>query len=118
MLRQAPVVINGDGEQERDFVYVGDCVEANRLALTTSRVNAVYNLGTGVGTSVNQIYEALQRITGYPRPAAHGPARVGEARHISLDAGKAAREMGWRPKVTLEEGLQRTVAHLRDLAAL
>jgi UDP-glucose 4-epimerase len=118
MLKGEQVVINGDGEQERDFVYVGDCAEANRRALTTSRANTIYNLGTGVGTSVNHIFTALQTITGYRHSPVYGPAMLGETRRIYLDTSKAARALGWSPKVTLEEGLERTVDHFRDLAAL
>ena len=115
MLTDAPVVINGDGEQVRDFVYVGDCARANLLALTKAPDHAIYNLGSGRGTSVNEIFAALQRITGYRRSPLHGPAKTGETRRIYLDASKARRELGWEPTVHLEDGLEQTVAFFRTL---
>lgn len=107
MLAGDPVTITGDGEQQRDFVYVGDCAQGNLLGLNAPV--GIYNLGYGVGTSINQIFDALKQITGYPREAIHGPAKIGETRFIYLDAGKAKKFMGWMPTVTLEQGLQLTV---------
>ena len=114
MLSGEPVVINGDGEQLRDYVYVGDCARANLLALNAPQGGTIYNLGSGRGTSVNQIFDALKAITGYPRAAAHGPAKVGETRRIYLDARKAERELSWKPTVSLEQGLANTVAYFRE----
>ena len=119
MLAGGQVVINGDGEQQRDFVYVEDCARANLMAMTNQNANQVYNLGYGRGTTVNEIFTALKRITGYRLPAVHGPAKVGETRQIYLDATKAQRDLGWQPSVDLEEGLQQTVEYFkrRELAA-
>jgi UDP-glucose 4-epimerase len=111
MLTGRPVTINGDGEQLRDYVYVGDCARANLLALSTEIPDPIYNLGTGKGTSVNEIFQLLKNITGYPHDAVHGPAKVGETRNIYLDARKAQQGLGWQPLVDLEEGLRRVVAH-------
>ncbi len=113
MLAGEQAVVNGDGEQTRDYVYVGDCAAANVLALTTEKANTIYNLGSGRGTSVNQIFDTLKDITGYELPRVHGPAKLGETRHIYLDASKARTELAWRPTVTLEEGLEETVAYFR-----
>jgi UDP-glucose 4-epimerase len=113
MLRGEGVLINGSGEQTRDFVYVKDCAWANVLALENGS-GQIYNLGTGVETSVNQIFALLKEIIGYPREPRYGPAMVGETFRIYLDATKAQRELGWRPTVTLEEGLRRTVAYFRS----
>ncbi len=113
MLADKQVVINGDGEQLRDYAYVGDCAQANLLALTKNAGSGIYNLGSGRGTTVNQIFEALKTITGYQRLAVHGPAKVGETRRIYLDARKAQRELGWQPEVSLEDGLAQTVAYFR-----
>jgi UDP-glucose 4-epimerase len=107
MLVGEPVTITGDGEQQRDFVFVGDCARGNLLGLKAPV--GIYNLGYGIGTSVNQIFEGLKKITGYPYDPIHGPAKVGETRFIYLDASKAKKHMGWEPTVTLEEGLQKTV---------
>ncbi|HEX6032820.1 MAG TPA: NAD-dependent epimerase/dehydratase family protein [Anaerolineales bacterium] len=114
MLANEPAVVNGDGEQTRDFVYVGDCAYANYLALTMEHQPGIYNLGWGRPTSINQIFYALAKITGYSHPIQHGPAKVGETRHIYLDAQKAAKELGWTPTLTIEQGLEKTVSYFRD----
>ena len=113
MLAGEPVIVNGDGEQTRDFVYVGDCAYANYLAVTVDHQPGIYNLGWGRPTSINEIFFALARATDYPCLIEHGPAKLGETRHIYLDAKKAGRELGWFPTVTLEDGLEKTVAYLR-----
>lgn len=115
MLANEPAIINGDGEQTRDFVYVGDCAQANYLAVTVDHQPGIYNLGWGRPTSMNEIFLALAKITKYSQPIRHGPAKVGETRHIYLDATKAAKELGWTPTLTLEEGLEKTVSYFRDL---
>jgi UDP-glucose 4-epimerase len=114
MLAGEQVTINGDGEQTRDFVYVGDCAYANYLAVTVDHKPGIYNLGWGRPTSVNDIYFTLAKITGYPHPVQYGPAKVGETRHIYLDAAKANRDLGWIPTLTLEEGLGKTVDYFKD----
>lgn len=114
MLEGKEVVINGDGNQTRDFVYVADCARANLLALTTESDDGVFNLGSGRGTSVNEIFTELKSSTNYLLPPVHGPAKLGETRRIYLDANKAGRELGWRPTVGLKEGLERTVAYHRS----
>jgi UDP-glucose 4-epimerase len=116
MLASEPVLVNGDGEQTRDFVYVGDCAHANYLAVTVDHQPGIYNLGWGRPTSINEISFALAKATAYPHPIQHGPAKVGETRHIYLDATKAEKELGWTPTLTLEQGLEKTVAYLRDAA--
>ena len=113
MLRGEQPVIYGDGEQERDFVYVGDCARATLLALRAER-NGVYNLASGVGTSINTLYELLATITGFERAPIYGPARVGETRRIYLTADKARRELGWEPGTDLEAGLEQTVAYFQE----
>lgn len=114
MLSGEPVVVNGDGEQTRDFVYVGDCARANYLAVTVDHQPGIYNLGWSRPTSINEIYFTLAKVTGYSHPVQYGPAKVGETRHIYLDAAKANRDLGWAPTLTLEEGLEKTVAYFRD----
>jgi len=119
MLTGQPVVINGDGEQLSDYVYVGDCARANLLALTAPHKGCIYNLGSGQGTSVNQIFAALKKITGYEREPKYGPAKLGETRRIYLDARKARLELGWEPLVSLEAGLEQCVNYSKtvELAA-
>jgi UDP-glucose 4-epimerase len=113
MLNGTQIIINGDGEQERDFVYVEDCARANLFALTTANANTVYNLGFGRGTTVNEIYETLVPITGYKLQAKHGPAKLGETRRIFLDASKAGESLGWEASVDLTAGLQKTVEYFK-----
>jgi UDP-glucose 4-epimerase len=111
MLTGKPIVINGDGEQLRDYVYVGDCARANVIALASEATDTIYNLGTGKGTSVNEIFRLLRNATGYRGDGVHGPAKLGETRHIYLDVQKARQGLGWQPTVDLEEGLRRVVEH-------
>jgi len=113
MLAGEPVTINGDGDQTRDFVYVGDCAKANLLALTIDHEPGIYNLGWGRPTSINEITSVLVNGTDYKLPVQHGPAKVGETRHIYLDAAKIKKDLGWAPTITLEEGLEKTVAYFR-----
>ncbi len=111
MLRGQPVTINGDGRQQRDFTYVGDVADANLRAIRSG--SGVYNIGTGIGSDVNTIFEHLARLTGYTLPACYGPAKAGEVRANTVDAARAGRELGWQAKVSLAEGLALTVAHMR-----
>ena len=104
--------IFGDGEQERDFLYVDDAVEANVLAIEGGR--GIYNVGSGQGTSINRLFEILKGILRYKWRPIYGPARPGEVRKISLDSSRITNELGWRPKVNLAEGLKRTVDYLRS----
>jgi UDP-glucose 4-epimerase len=113
MLLGEPVTINGDGEQTRDYVFVGECAYANYLAITVDHASGIYNLGWGRPTSVNQIFTNLATIIEYNQPANYGPAKVGETRHIYLDASKAKKDLGWAPARTLEEGLRETVEYFR-----
>ncbi|MGH2537717.1 MAG: NAD-dependent epimerase/dehydratase family protein [Candidatus Promineifilaceae bacterium] len=112
MLAGEQVVINGDGEQERDFVYVGDCARANLLA-TRNEANGVFNIGSGRGTTINQVYASLRQLTGYRPEARHGPPKAGETRRIYLDASRAGRELAWEDTVSLEAGLARTVEYFK-----
>jgi len=114
MLRGEELTINGSGEQVRDYVYVTDCARCN-LMLLEQGSGHVYNLGYGIGTTVNEIFEQLKNITGYTKQALYGPAKVGETFKIYLNAGRAERELGWRPVIPLEEGLKRTVDYSKEV---
>jgi UDP-glucose 4-epimerase len=114
MLAGKPVTVNGSGEQVRDFVYVGDCARANLMTLENGS-GGTYNLGYGIGTSVNQIFDQLKAITGYTREASHGPAKPGETFRIYLDASRAKNELGWEPTVDLEQGLRKTVEYFQEV---
>lgn len=112
MLNGITPTIYGTGEKERDFTYVGDVARANVLALTRGD-NAIYNIGSGCGTKIATIYQKLQQVTGFASPPQYAPDKPGEVFRIYLDAGKAKRELGWEPMVSLDEGLRRTVEALR-----
>jgi UDP-glucose 4-epimerase len=110
LLHKQQAVINGSGEQERDFVYVSDVARSNLLALHKGN-GCIYNLGSSVGTTINEIYRRLKAITDYQGDEVHGPSKRGEVCRIYVDAARARRELGWQPRVSLEEGLRRTAAY-------
>ncbi len=112
MLDNKAVTINGTGEQERDFVYVGDVARANLLALKAGECRE-YNLGTGHGTSINQLFQELQKLTDYRHDPLHAPPKQGEVFKTALDSQAAQRDLGWTAEVSLEEGLARTVESFR-----
>jgi UDP-glucose 4-epimerase len=116
LLAGAECVINGDGEQTRDYVYVEDVANAVARALAYADVTGVVNIGTGVATSVNDIYRRLARAVGVTSPARHGPARPGEQRKSVLDAARAKAVLGWTASTPLDVGLAKTVEDLRELA--
>jgi len=103
--------IYGDGEQVRDFVYVNDVVSANLAALdaaTPEGEAAIFNIGTGRATSVNALWRVIERIARPTADAYHEPARSGDVRRSVLDAARAARQLGWQPRIDVEGGLART----------
>jgi UDP-glucose 4-epimerase len=100
--------IYGDGRQTRDYVFVGDVVGAMLAAL--GRDGGVFNVGTGVETSVLELYEAIQRVSGIQRDPAFADARLGELQRSVLDVSLAERELGWRPEHSLDDGLGKTWA--------
>jgi UDP-glucose 4-epimerase len=102
------VQIFGDGEQTRDFVYVGDVVRA--LLAAVGRDGGVFNVGTGAETSVNDLWAACRGVAGANGGAEHAPPRPGDLRRSVLDPATAQRELGWRPEHDLESGLRATWA--------
>ena len=101
-----PTQIFGDGSQTRDFIYVGDIVAAVLAAV--GHEGGVYNVGTGVETSVLELHSLCRRIAGDAAEPAFGPPRPGDIGRSVIDPGLAARELGWRPERTLEDGLRVT----------
>jgi UDP-glucose 4-epimerase len=99
--------IHWDGEQTRDFVYVGDCARANLLALEAGD-GAAYNVGTGVGTSINELFYTLLDVIGRQVEPRRGPRRAGDARHSYLDCTRIERNLDWRAEISLGQGLART----------
>jgi len=121
MLRGEPVVINGDGRYIRDYVYATDVARANVLALECDPPEGfmAFNVGTGLGTDVNQLEDRMRALCkavgrGGARPAdvpapKHGPHRAGDLRSNLISHRKASEVLNWRPAVTLDEGLRRTI---------
>jgi UDP-glucose 4-epimerase len=101
-------VINGDGKQTRDYVYVGDVVQANLKALEYPQ-NDAFNVGTGIETDVNRIFGILNRWTGGRAQEIHGPGKPGEQKRSVISYKRAKIKMNWEPKVALENGLKQTV---------
>jgi UDP-glucose 4-epimerase len=114
MLDGKTPLINGSGAQERDFCYVGDIARANVLALSCGG-GEIYNLGSGLGTSINQVYAQLRELTGSTCAEVHGPAKLGEVYRTYLSAERAAIGLGWVAQVPLRDGLSKTVAYFRTL---
>lgn len=119
MLQNQPVKIFGDGKNERDFVFVKDIARASLLATENDFGSNIFNLGSETPTSVNQIFDGLKQITGYPQEVIYAPARLGETRRIFLTAQRAKKILNWGPQVSLHDGLSETVEYFktRELAA-
>ncbi len=111
MLAGRPATVFGDGEQTRDYVYVGDTVDAFVAAMDRASGTLV-NIGTGVETSVNAIHAMLADIIGTAPAPMYGSQPPGELRRIALDNRRAASELAWTPKIDLRSGLARTAEHL------
>jgi UDP-glucose 4-epimerase len=117
LLSGRPCVINGDGEQTRDYVYVGDVADAVVRALIRPAATGAINIGTSRETTVNEIYRVLARAAGIDRPAEHGPARPGEQRRSALSWERARLLLEWAPIMPLDRGLAETVAWARASSA-
>jgi UDP-glucose 4-epimerase len=106
MGRGEPTTIFGDGEQTRDFIYVGDIVSG--VLAAAGHEGGVYNLGTGVETSVNELHAACRRVTGDDREPDYAPARDGDILRSAIDPGRAERDLGWRAQHSLDDALRLT----------
>lgn len=106
-------VIYGDGEQTRDYVYVGDVVRANLAALSYEG-SGVFNVGTTRETSVNELFETMRDLSDRTVPEEHAPAKPGEQQRSMLGVEQSRQALGWEPQVSLEEGLRHTVDWFRD----
>jgi UDP-glucose 4-epimerase len=111
--------IFGDGQQTRDFVFVGDVVRANLAALDVPprATAAVFNVATGEGTSVNRLWDVIASVAKPTVTPYHEPERPGDVRHSVLDPRRAGRELGWRPQVSLRDGIAKTWQWFVDKAA-
>jgi UDP-glucose 4-epimerase len=106
-------IIHGDGTQTRDYVFVGDVVEANLAALEHEK-SGIYNVGTGRETSVNELFWLLRKATGVDTVEKHGPSKPGEQQRSVLSHEQTTDALGWVPQTGLEEGLDRTVDWFKE----
>lgn len=114
MLAGEQPIINGNGRQTRDFIYVDDVVEAH-MAVLGKDVQGIYNVGTAHETSVNELFGKLVDLTKSGCKQLYGPSKKGEQARSVVDASKLRQELGWEPRVSLDEGLSRTVEYFRAL---
>ncbi|MBV8580357.1 MAG: GDP-mannose 4,6-dehydratase [Candidatus Eremiobacteraeota bacterium] len=112
-LQRQGVRIDWDGEQTRDYVYVGDVVRANVAALNKGNAD-IFVIGTGKKTSVNEIYRAMVDVTGFEAPVTNAPRRPGDAREVYFDPAHAKRGLGWEAEVALVDGMRKTYEFFRD----
>jgi UDP-glucose 4-epimerase len=117
MLTGGRPIVNGTGDQERDYVYVADVARANLLAVGKGS-GGMYNIGTGVSTSVNALFDHLAELTGYAEPRQHGEALSGEVFRIYVTNDRAKRDLGWEPTVSVDQGLRLTVESIRARLAV
>ena len=114
MLDGREPVINGDGEQTRDFVYVGDVVNASVQAIRNNTSDNIFNIGTGVETSINRIFNYLREIMDLSIDEKHGPSQQGEQRRSVIECLKAKNILRWEPKVSLANGLKKTCEYFQE----
>jgi UDP-glucose 4-epimerase len=112
LIKGEQAVINGDGKQTRDYVYVGDVVKANEIALSGAE-NKIYNIGTGIETDVNVLFNKIGQALGMDAKEVHGPAKAGEQLRSVLDNSLIQKEQRWKPSVSLDEGFKMTVEFFR-----
>jgi len=113
LLAKERATVFGDGSQTRDFVFVEDVVDAFVKAADAGS-GLTCNIGTGVETSVQGLYDTMARIAGFPEPPRYAPARTGELARNALDPGRAATHLDWTPQFDMDAGLARTLAWFRD----
>ena len=112
-----PVEVFGDGEQTRDFLYAGDLAEALELAGERPIAGQIFNLGSGTATKVNEVARLLSETTVTPIRAARKDSRPGDVRHSLADISKATAKLGFTPRTSLREGLERALAYYRTNAS-
>jgi UDP-glucose 4-epimerase len=113
MLAGRPVTIDWTGEQSRDMLHVGDVAVAN-LAVLEKGSGGTFHISTGIPVTINDLYRKLALLTDYRMKPNYGPGRKGDVYRIALDNGRARRDLGWEPRVNLEEGLSLTVDYFRE----
>jgi UDP-glucuronate 4-epimerase len=110
------IKIFGDGEQVREFTYVGDCVEATYAAASGGESGAVYNIAGGSETTVNAVIDVIGELTGKPPRVEYLEPMPGDARRTGADTSRARADLGYEPAVDLRDGLTRQVAHAEEVA--
>jgi UDP-glucose 4-epimerase len=115
MLQGGQPVINGSGDQQRDFVHVSDVARASVLALNRGD-NEILNIGSGIGTDINTIYRMLSELTGFSGGVRWAAAKRGEVSRIYLSCRRAWKVLGWTPALSLGQGLQSTVEFFDTMA--
>lgn len=113
LLKGEQPLIHGDGKQTRDYIYVEDIKQAN-LAVLEDPENHIYNVGTGIETDVNQLFEELNQLTGSQSTEKHGPAMPGEQRRSVINPEKLMQKTHWKPDTDLQKGLEQTVQFFRS----
>ena len=113
LLNNQQPVINGDGRQTRDYVFVQDAVKANLLILNTTE-SEIYNVGTGIETSVSQLFSELINITGNKMKEKHGPSAPGEQQRSVISSEKIYKKTRWKPSTSIHDGLKKTVIYFQD----
>ena len=116
MIESKPVTIDGDGNQSRDLLHVGDVAAANLAALDRGD-GGTYHISTGIPVTVNDVFRKLAILTEYKLEPRFGPSRKGDVYRIALDNRRAHDELGWEPRIQLEEGLRLTVDYFREQIA-
>lgn len=115
LLNQEQPVINGDGKQTRDYVFIADVVDANVKILDYNHKPEFFNIGTGIETDVNELFTNINNLTFGKAKEIHGPAKAGEQLRSVLNNNKAKQLLGWSPKTSLDEGLKQTVDFFKSL---
>ena len=113
MLQGKQPIINGDGKQTRDFIYVEDVARANLLALTNDFIGEI-NIATGIETSINTIFQEIKQRLSADTQEVHGPPMPGEQLRSVLSVDKARNILGWKPTIPLTEGLKHTVTFFQN----
>lgn len=113
LLKEEKAVVNGDGLQTRDFVYVDDVVKSNLLAMGYDK-NGYFNVGTGKETDINTVYDKIKKATGSSQQRVNGPALAGEQRRSVISYDLIQKILGWTPAVSLDEGIKKTVDYFKS----
>lgn len=113
IIRGESIRVDWDGEQRKDYVFVGDVARANLIALTQGN-DDVFNIGTGIGTSVNALHSAIASAVGRDVDVVHAPKRAGDVRTCVFAIDKARERLGWEPATALADGIARTAAYFKS----